>query len=114
MYQATIKTKKSRVVVIARESERAVDGATKIARQFGLKSKRFSLTEINENTLPSLPAKPTRLRFRTSDGKRNVQFSVMLVARGKRGDWDMVDWVEYLCASLPDGDWELHGLEVIR
>ena len=114
MYQATIKTKKSRVVVIARESERAVDGATKIARQFNLNSKRLRLAEINECEIPRLPSKNTKLQFKVKNGEKDLQFSVLFIARGKRGDWDMVDWIEHLCSLLPDGDWELHGLEVAR
>lgn len=114
MYQATLKTKKSRVVVIARNPDRAVDAASKLAHQFGVKSERFNIAEINEHDVPRLPDKLTKLQFKAKKGEKDVQFSVMLIARGKRGDWDMVDWIEYLSASLPDGDWELHGLEVVR
>ena len=114
MYQATLKTKKSRVVVIARNPDRAVDAASKLARQFGVKSKRFSLSRVKENDVPCLPAKPAKLQFRAVCGEKDVQFSVLFIVRGKRGDWDMVDWIEHFSALLPAGDWELHGLEVAR
>ena len=114
MYQATLKTKKSRVVVVAPSSERAVDAASKLARQFGVKSKRLNIAEINERDVPRLPSKNTKLQFKVKNGEKDLQFSVLFIARGKRGDWGMVDWIEHLCSLLPDGDWELHGLEVAR